>query len=250
VVPVFTFFAVGKGNMVLVQFSNGINMLVDSHSAEGWPSPLEYLRSKIRTLDFVLITHPHQDHLTGLEEICTHFRPKYLWHNGRYFKPDPVYDDWTFYEKLRGGSCSYCKPTAVRTGQTATIGTTKLQILGPQTPHLDGTSEDENNNSILLKITDGASNILLTGDQETAQWDATDLTALRGTTALLASHHGRESGFSERVMRTMQPQLVIVSDGECCDTDATHKYEKLALVRTTRNGSVAIQPQARAAAGF
>ena len=129
-VPVFTFFAVGKGNRLLAQFSNGINMLVDCDYAEGWPSALKYLRSKIRTLDFVLITHPHQNHQTGLEEICTYFRPKYLWHNGRYFKPNSVYDDWTFYEKLRGGSYGYCKPTEVRTGQTATIGTTKLQILG------------------------------------------------------------------------------------------------------------------------
>ncbi len=247
-VPVVTFFAVGKGNMTLVQFSNGINMLVDCNSVEAWPSPLEYLRSKIRTLDFVLITHPHQDHLTGLQEICTYFRPKYLWHNGRYFKPDPVYDDWTFYEKLRGGSFSYCTPTRVQAGQRATIGTTKLHILGPATPQLDGTSEDENNNSILLKISDGPSNIVLTGDTEDAQWDATDLTALRGTTAFLASHHGRESGFSERVLRIMQPQLVIISDGECCDTDATHKYEKLALVKTTRNGSVVVQPQAQVAA--
>ncbi len=249
-VPVFTFFAVGKGNMVLVQFSNGINMLVDCNSVEGWPTPLEYLRSKIRTLDFVVITHPHQDHITGLQDICTYFRPKYLWHNGRYFKPDPVYDDWTFYEKLRSGGYAYCTPTQVRAGQTAAIGSTKLQLLGPKNPHLEGTSEDENNNSILLKITDGASNIVLTGDSENAQWDATDLAALRGTTAFLASHHGRESGFSERVMRAMQPQLVVISDGECCDTDATPKYEKLALIRTTRNGSIVIQPQARAVAGF
>ena len=44
-----------------------------------------------------------------------------------------------------------------------------------------------------------------------------------GTTAFLASHHGRESGFSEPVMRAMRPQLVIISDGECCDTDATRQ---------------------------
>ncbi len=44
-VPVFTFFAVGKANMVLIQFSNGINMLVNCHSMEGWPTTLE-LRSE------------------------------------------------------------------------------------------------------------------------------------------------------------------------------------------------------------
>jgi competence protein ComEC len=236
--------------MALVQFSNGINMLVDCNSVEGWPSPLEYLRSKIRTLDFVVITHPHQDHLTGLQEICVYFRPKYLWHNGRYFKPDPVYDDWTFYERLRDGRYSYCTPTQVEAGQTATIGTSKLRILGPRKPHLEGTSEDENNNSILLKITDGPASIVPTGDTEDAQWEATDLAELRGTTAFLASHHGRESGFSERVMRVMRPQIVIISDGESGDTDAMQRYEKFAMVKTTRKGSVVVQPQAQVAAGF
>jgi len=234
--------------MILLQFSNGINMLVDCNSPESGPSPVEYLRSKIRTLDFVVVTHPHQDHITGLEDICRHFRPKYLWHNGRYFKPDPVYDDWTFYENLRGGKYSYCTPTCLRAGQTATIGQTKLLILGPKMPHLDGTTEDENNNSILLKITDSSSSIVLTGDTQEAQWGVADLTALKGTSVFLASHHGRESGFSERVLRIAQPQLVVISDGECCDTDATHKYEKFAPVRTTRSGNIVLRPQVQVAA--
>lgn len=242
-VPVVTFFPVGKGNMTLVQFSNGINMLVDCNWSDAEPSPAEYLRSKIRTLDFIVVTHPHQDHITGLEDVCRYFKPKYLWHNGRYFKPDPIYDDWTFYEDLRSGKYAYCTPTSVRAGQTATIGQTKLHILGPKTPHLEGTSEDENNNSIILKIVDGMSSIVLTGDTQEEQWEATDLSAFRDTSAFLASHHGRESGFSERAIRIMQPQLVIISDGECCETDVTHKYENVALVKTTRNGTVVLRPQ-------
>jgi glyoxylase-like metal-dependent hydrolase (beta-lactamase superfamily II) len=82
VLPVVTLFAVGKGYMLLVQFSNGINMLVDCNSVESWPSPLEYLRSKARTLDFVLITHPHQDHLTTSEELApSRKNPFHVGHN-------------------------------------------------------------------------------------------------------------------------------------------------------------------------
>jgi competence protein ComEC len=247
VIPVVTFFAVGKGNMTLLQFPNGINMLVDCNAVEGRARPFEYLRSKIRTLDFVVITHPHQDHITGLRDVCKYFQPKYLWHNGRYFKPDPVYDDWLFYEDLRGGKYSYCKPVCVHESQTATIGRTKLVVLGPKVPHLAGTGEDENNNSIVLKITDGLSSIVLTGDSQIEQWDVTELRALRGTGVFLASHHGRENGFSERVLRTVQAQLIVISDGECCDTDVTSKYQEFAPVRTTRNGSIVLQPQVQAA---
>jgi competence protein ComEC len=249
-IPVFTFFAVDKGNMTLVQFSNGINMLIDCRCSPLRPSPLEYLKPKVKTLDFVVITHPHQDHLTGLKDICQHYRPKFLWHNGRYFRPDPIYEDWSYYEALRNGQHSYCTPTAVRAGQTASIGQAKLHILGPKIPYLEGTSEDENNNSLMLKITVGSSSIVLTGDTQGEQWDTIDGNGLVGTTALLASHHGRESGFSERALRIIQPQLVIISDGESCDTDVTHDYAKFSLVKTTRNGSLVIQPQPSVAATF
>jgi len=229
--------------MTLAQFPNGINMLVDCRSSETRPTPLEYLRTKIKTLDFVVITHPHQDHLTGLEAVCKHYKPKYLWHNGRYFKPDPVYDDWTYYENLRSGKYGYCSPTEVRAGQTASIGQAKLQILGPKVPHLEGTTEDENNNGMILKISLDSSSFILTGDTQEEQWDTIDPSSLRGATVFLASHHGRENGFSERVLKTMKPQLIVISDGEPCDTDATPKYQKLALVKTTRNGNIILQPK-------
>ena len=64
--PTYTFFAVGKGHMILVQFPGGFNMLVDCRRSSEWPSPLQYLKLKVRTLNMVVITHPHQDHLTGL----------------------------------------------------------------------------------------------------------------------------------------------------------------------------------------
>ena len=50
--PTYTFFAVDKGNMTLIQFTNGITMLVDCRRSENRPSPLEYLRTKgLKSLD-------------------------------------------------------------------------------------------------------------------------------------------------------------------------------------------------------
>ena len=67
--PIFTFFAVDKGNMTLIQFSNGINMMVDCRCSAERLSPGEYLREKIQKLDIVVVTHPHQDHLTGFQDV-------------------------------------------------------------------------------------------------------------------------------------------------------------------------------------
>jgi competence protein ComEC len=241
--PTYTFFAVDKGHMILVQFSSGFNMLVDCRCSPNRPSPCAYLKSKITTLDLVVITHPHQDHLTGLKELCEWFKPKGLWHNGRYFRPDPVYDDWSYYERLRNGQISYCTPVRVQAGQTTTIGDSKVSIAGPIVPNLVDKPDDENNNSIILAITTGNSRVVLTGDTETEQWDVTDLAPLANAAIFLASHHGREDGFSERALKVIKPQRIIISsDGEPCDTDATAKYKRFAPVSTTRDGSVVVRP--------
>jgi len=240
VIPVFTFFAVDKGNMALIQYSNGINMLLDSRRSSERPSPLDYLRQKVSKLDIVAITHPHQDHITGLEEVCNYYRPKHFWHCGKYFKPDPVFDDWSFYEKLRKGEVSYCTPMAVRAGQLIRIGDSEVKVLGPRLPFLEGTVDDANNNGIILSVETNQSKLLLTGDTQEEQWDTLDLSRLTGTSVFLSSHHGRESGFSEKVLRAIRPQRIIISDGTPCDTDATAKYEKFAPVSTTRENNVVV----------
>jgi competence protein ComEC len=185
--PTYTFFAVDKGHMTLVQFSNGCNMLVDCRRSPTRPSPLEYLKARITSLEIVVITHPHQDHLTGLKEVCEWFKPRYLWHNGRYFKPYPVYDDWSYYEKMRTGKVDYCTQVCVQRGHSVSIGDSQVYIAAPKVPHLQGTCEDENNNGIILAITTGASKVILTGDTEVEQWSALDHAPLENASIFQAT---------------------------------------------------------------
>ena len=227
--------------MTLVQFSEGFNMLVDSRRSSRWPSPLQYLKSKISSLGMVVITHPHQDHLTGLQEVCEWFQPGLFWHNGRYFRPDPVYDDWSYYERLRKGHISFCKPVMIADGYSARVGDSTIYVSGPKVPNLQGTPDDENNNSIILAITTGRAKVVLTGDTEKEQWNTTSLKPLAEASILLASHHGREDGFSGNALNIIKPQRIVISDTEPAKTDATAKYQQFAPVSTTRNGSVVVR---------
>lgn len=238
--PIFTFFAVDKGNMALVQFPNGINMMIDCRRSAERLSPLEYLRTKVKKLDIVVVTHPHQDHITGLQEVCEFFEPKHLWHCGRYFRPDPVLDDWDFYERARTSQISYMRPMAAYVGQVVKIADAQITILGPRGPFVEGTVDDVNNNGIILSIVGDKSKLIVTGDTQEEQWATVDPNQLIGTSVLLASHHGRETGFSERALRIMRPQRIIISDGAPCDTDATAKYERIAPVSTTRLNNVVV----------
>ena len=248
VIPVFTFFAVDKGNMTLIEFANGVNMLVDCRLSGSRPSPVEYLRSKVRKLHIHVVTHPHQDHLTGLEDVCEEFKPGILWHCGRYFKPDPIFDDWTYYEKLRKGQLSFCTPRAIGAGDRFTIGDSTVNVLGPKQPFLEATVDDVNNNGIILSVVTGNSHVLIAGDTQEEQWSTIDLRSFSGVSVFLASHHGRESGFSERILRAARPQRIVISDGEPAETDATDKYRRYAPVSTTRENNVVIRPASAAAA--
>jgi competence protein ComEC len=239
-IPTFTFFAVDKGNMTLIEFSNGINMMIDCRRSAERMSPLAYLRSKIEKLDIVVITHPHHDHLTGLREVCQFFTPKQLWHCGRYFKPDPVFDDWTFYETARNGQLPFCSPMQVRAGQVVKIGDSAVTILAPRLPFLEGTADDVNNTGIILSVVTGKSKLIITGDTQEEQWKTVGSKQLEGTSILLASHHGRASGFSEATLKIMRPQRIIISDGVCCETDATARYKRIAPVSTTRQNNVVV----------
>ena len=238
--PAFTFFAVDKGNMTLIQFSNGINLMVDCRCSAERPSPLEYLRAKVDKLDIVVISHPHQDHLTGLQEVCEFFKPKHFWHCGKYFRPDPIFDDWSFYEKARKGELAWCTPMAVHAGQIVKIGDSQITIVAPAQPFIEGTVDDVNNNGIILSVVTGKSKVIITGDTQEEQWEILDPKLLQTVSILLASHHGRESGFSEKALKVMQPQRIIISDGIPCDTDATAKYQRIAPVSTTRQNNVVV----------
>jgi competence protein ComEC len=189
-IPKFTFFAVEKGNMTLVQFDNSINMLIDCHVASCRPTPLEYLQDRIEKLDILVVTHPHQDHLLGLREVCETYKPKHLWHCGRYFKPEPIFEDWSYYDQMMSGRFSYCACTEVRAGMTFRIGSSEIKVLAPTKPFLEGTPEDVNNNGIILSVVSRTSKVVITGDTQEEQWKTIDLTKLTGTCVFLASHHG------------------------------------------------------------
>ena len=138
---------------------------------------------------------------------------------------------------------------AVHAGQSVKIGDSQISILAPVLPFLEGTCDDVNNNGIVFSVVTGKSKLIITGDSQEEQWDSFDAKQLEATSIFLASHHGRESGYSQRILKIMRPQRIIISDGIPCDTDATAKYELIAPVSTTRNNNVVVsETQAAVAA--
>ena len=64
---------VGQGDSILIQV-NGINMLIDAGPADNADNLISYLKKqKIRKLDYVIATHPHEDHIGGMSSVIRKF---------------------------------------------------------------------------------------------------------------------------------------------------------------------------------
>ena len=77
-------FGAGKGESILVRLPEGEWGLVDHYASRPCnptSSPARsYLESRsVRQLEFVCLTHPHDDHYRGMGEILEHFSPRHLW---------------------------------------------------------------------------------------------------------------------------------------------------------------------------
>ena len=141
------------------------------------------------------------------------------------FTPDPVYDDWTSYERLK----RLRQPTKSIIDHT--IGGTFLNGLlyggvnvhyilpnftsFPSPRSLLSPQKDININdrSLIVKLTYGKSKILICGDTEEEGWNKIADSKIKDTTLLLASHHGNNSGYCLEKVKAMSPQYVVISAG-------------------------------------
>jgi competence protein ComEC len=174
---------VGQGDAILID-SPGATVLTD---AGGDGRAARWLRSRgRRDLDLVIVSHPHADHVDGLPEVLLQGDVSALW-----FRPVPTeLDSVTAFRTLAAE-----RGIPVHTphsGQVATVGDLRIEILGPPPgrPYRWADSEP-NETSLVVRVTWRGRSALLTGDAELAAQQA--LLAAPGRLragVLKVPHHG------------------------------------------------------------
>jgi competence protein ComEC len=201
---------VGQGDAILIQKGNQ-QVLID-----GGPSPRaigielgKQMPFWDRTIDLVVLTHPHADHLTGLVEVTNRYKVgQVLCPNLEY--ESPLYDEWLTLIGDKG-----IKFTPAEAGQQIGLGKVRIEVLNPETPHLTDTESDIDNNGVVLRVEMGELSFLLTADvmQETEL----ELIAHRvglTSTVLKVAHHGSDTSTCQEFLEVVEPRLAIISVGE------------------------------------
>ncbi len=205
---------VGQGSSTLVRFPGGRTMLVDgggfySGSFDvGRYVVAPYLwHERIKTIDLMVLTHPHQDHLAGLVFVLKNFAVKEVWSNGTTVESDS-------YKEFTRVIAERHIPHRIVSRDTfeRIIGDAIVGIIHPPK---GSTQFDTNNNSVVMKITYKKIAILLPADIEEAaqQFLLSEGTGLKSD-ILLAPHHGAYTPATPSFLGAVRPRFVVSSCGK------------------------------------
>ena len=215
-----TMIDVGQGESLLVEFPGRRTMLIDGGGlaassfdvGERVVSPVLW-RKGIKKIDYLVLTHPHPDHLDGLVAVARNFRV------GEFWEGWPTRVDGLYADLIRALPSGVIRRRCGR-GFRHQEGEVSIAVIHPGMPATDGipgrmTTADENDSSLVIKIALGRTAFLLTGDAGAATERELLGTGLDlGSAILKAGHHGSASSTSTAFLAAVQPKAVLVSAGE------------------------------------
>ena len=227
---------VQHGSAVYAKMPNGQHIAIDlGASGENGSvfSPLQTLRFTrgLQRLDGLIITHPHRDHLDDIFSL--QYLPATILHTTWHLTDHEILagnqaEDSAIinsYLNLRNG-CSFPAPVEKQVVRGEDFLTAGFQIFCPT----KASRKNLNDHSLVVVISYAGLKVVIPGDNEPTSWrelleDPAFRVAVLDADILVASHHGRESGYCSELFDTLgEPRLVVVSDGEFCDTSATTRY--------------------------
>jgi competence protein ComEC len=230
------FFDVGKGDAVLIRSPDGRSVLYDGGRGDRPLLPL-LGRAGVKSLELVIASHNHSDHVGGLAEVIRHYRPLYVMDNGL-----PL--TTRRYERFVSAAAEAGATLLEPSPRTLDIGGMRLHVLPPP-----GILEwGQNDNSIGIVVELGEFRASLLGDSEPAQqdwWLKNHGNSLGQVTVHKGSHHGSRKGDTPAMMRRLRPSVVVVGverGGRYPHAEVVGLYRSIGatLYRTGYDGTIVI----------
>lgn len=197
------YFDVGQADSILI-LNNDTSMLIDAGNNADGPLLVDYIKNKLKInkIDIVVGTHPHEDHIGGIDDIINNFDI------GDVYLPEVITTTKTFEDMITAIENKDLAISVPEIGEKFKLGEADFEII-----YTGKDDKDLNATSIIINMLYGEKSYLFTGDT-TEEVEATILNKNIDIDVLKVAHHGSRYSSSYEFLNIATPDYAIVSVGE------------------------------------
>ncbi len=231
------FIDVGQGDSIFLRLSSGETILVDGGSqGAGNRAVVPFLRERnVEQLDLVVLTHPHEDHCGGLDEVIAAFPTLEVWESGERS------DSGQYVEFQRARAASGARTLVPPQGLRRDLGELHLYVMNREEGRAGA-----NDDSLVIQARFGQIEVLLTGD--VTALEQRDLVGDFGnqlrSEVLKVPHHG-SADFAPTFVSAVSPTWAVISVGlgnsyghPAQSALAAYRQAGATICRTDQDGTV------------
>jgi competence protein ComEC len=233
------FIDVGQADAILIQGPKGENIVIDAGNNNDSDTVVNYIRKQgVKELKAVIGTHPHEDHIGGLDVVIKSFNVE------KVYLPKAVHTSETFRDVLKAVSGKGIKVATAVKGVGIPLTGMEAEFIGPVSSEYDNL----NNHSAVLKLTYGETSFLFQGDaEEESERDIlnSDMSGKLKADLLKIGHHGSSSSTTSEYLEKVNPEYAVIMAGKGNDYGHPHKETMELLIskgidiyRTDEQGTI------------
>ncbi len=226
---------VGQGDSIFIELPNNEVMLIDAGESYEVDNVINYLNNLgITKIDYVVGTHPHTDHIGGLEDVINNFDI------GSIYMPNATSTSKTYESLLTAINNKGLKVKTAKSGvEILNEDNLKIEFIAPNSDSYSNL----NNYSAVVKLTYLNNSFIFMGDAETLSEN--EITSDVDVDVIKVGHHGSDSSSSSEFVNKVSPEYAIIMVGE--GNSYNHPYQSVinryenvgaTILRTDLDGNI------------
>ena len=218
------FIDVGQADSILIS-TGSHNMLIDAGNNEDGKKLVNYIKSLgINSFDYVVGTHPHEDHIGGMDDIIKSFDIK------EYMMPEKLSTSKTFEDVLDALLEKELSYTVPKIDSEYFLGDALIKVI-----YVGDETNDANDSSIVLKLIYGDNSFLFMADASSSV-ERKILNSDITSDVLKVGHHGSEYSTKEEFLNKVNPKYAVISVG----TNNIYKHPKQITLNKLNKNNIKI----------